>query len=343
MDILKHCSHTVDLYSSNKTLYIRCIKTQFAGTSESLLYLDIFKQTSLYWIPSSNISRIPSSNLSRIPPNNFSWIPSKFLSWISSYNISSENFNYSILNTFKQSILDTINQISWIPWDSTSLIYLETVYIWYLQTLHLGYLQTVHWIPWNSNKYLYLKPDSLVMKLSVMTYRASCERLNLLRQSSYGTSCSYTNNPSRRGSSLDSCLLPNSAPARYSGVYRKAFSDRLVSPPPPRRARVVSFDLSDDEDENYAYESDNEVRRIFFLKTEVCLIILLCFIPYLLLLAYYTAYHSTLHIIFHTILHTIYHNMLHTIYNSILYTIYHYILNTILYTTIYYTIYHNIL
>ncbi|KAG8177905.1 hypothetical protein JTE90_020185 [Oedothorax gibbosus] len=99
------------------------------------------------------------------------------------------------------------------------------------------------------------------MKTSVMSYRASCERLNLLRQSSYGTSSSHQ---TRRGSSLDSCLLPSSAPARYTGVYRKAFSDRLMSPPPPRRARVVSFDLSDEEDddeyEDFDYETDDEVR-----------------------------------------------------------------------------------
>lgn len=93
------------------------------------------------------------------------------------------------------------------------------------------------------------------MKLSVMTYRASSERLNLLRQSSYG---STTANPTRRGSSLDSWLLSTSTPARHAGVYRKAYSDKLVSPPPlRRRARVVSFDLSDDE-EDYDYYEDYE-------------------------------------------------------------------------------------
>ncbi|GFU35121.1 uncharacterized protein NPIL_588491 [Nephila pilipes] len=94
------------------------------------------------------------------------------------------------------------------------------------------------------------------MKLSVMTYRASCERLNLLRQSSYGSTC----NPTRRGSSLDSCLLPNSAPPRYSGIYRKGNGDKLISPPPPRRSRFVSFDLSDDDDDDdFNYDTDDEV------------------------------------------------------------------------------------
>lgn len=102
------------------------------------------------------------------------------------------------------------------------------------------------------------------MKLSVMTYRASSERLNLLRQSSYSTSLNL--NQTRRGSSLDSWLLSTSTPARRTPVYRKAYSDRLTSPPPPRRARVVSFDVSDDEDEDDYDESieeddaDDEVR-----------------------------------------------------------------------------------
>lgn len=105
------------------------------------------------------------------------------------------------------------------------------------------------------------------MKLSVMTYRASSERLNLLRQSSYGTS---TINPTRRGSSLDSWLLSNaSAPSRQA-VYRKAYSDRLISPPPPRRAKVVSFDLSDDDDydddQYFTDDADDEVSELLIIK-----------------------------------------------------------------------------
>lgn len=115
-----------------------------------------------------------------------------------------------------------------------------------------------------SGYFVNTKTKTAGMKLSVMTYRASSERLNLLRQSSYGTN---TISQTRRGSSLDSWLMSSSAQNRHAALYRQAYSDKHSSPPLPRRARVVSFDLSDDEDDDdeddyFDDDADDEVSML---------------------------------------------------------------------------------